>query len=236
MSLDIIFISYNEPNAEENWEDLKSRFPYALRVDMVDGIPEAFIEAARISKTSHVYTVDADNKILPGFKFEYSPNYWDKDFVHLWYAHNPVNGLMYGYGGLKLWPRRFLKEAQIQEHSVDFTVPASHGGQGGLKIHETAASITCFNTSRFDSYRAGFREGAKLRAEIVNESYYHDITEAKERLNIWCTQGENKPFGRECMYGALDGRSYGEKYSVNPKKLSLINSFDFIRSQFQKYE
>jgi len=35
---DIIFISYNEPNADKNWLALKSRFPMAKRVHGIKGI------------------------------------------------------------------------------------------------------------------------------------------------------------------------------------------------------
>ncbi len=235
MALDIVFISYHEPNAEQNWKELQKRFPYALRVDKVDGIPEAFIEAARISKTSHIYTVDGDNKILPAFEFDFVPDYWEEDFVHLWYAKNPVNDLCYGYGGLKLWPRRFLKQAQVNKHSVDFTLPASHAGRSGLKIHKEAVSITCFNTSPFDSYRAGFREGAKLIAEILSngKSWYRE--EAENRLEVWITRGERRPFGEECIRGAKDGVYFGSSAHHDLEELSKINSFDFLRGRFERY-
>ena len=35
--LDVIFLSYNEPNKEHNWIDLKSKCPWAKRVDGVEG-------------------------------------------------------------------------------------------------------------------------------------------------------------------------------------------------------
>jgi hypothetical protein len=44
---DIIFISYNEPNADENFARLKARFPYAHRVDGIKGIHQAHIAAAK---------------------------------------------------------------------------------------------------------------------------------------------------------------------------------------------
>ena len=38
---DIIFISYNEPHADNNWNNLKTRFPYAKRVNGIKGIHQA---------------------------------------------------------------------------------------------------------------------------------------------------------------------------------------------------
>jgi hypothetical protein len=231
MALDIVFISYGEPNADKNWALLADRFPWAQRVDMVEGIPQAFIEAARISHTSHVWTVDADNIIKSNFHFQYEPEPWDGNYVHLWYAQNPVNGLTYGYGGIKLWPRRYLKDAHVEEHSVDFTVPASQADQAGLKIWEEVASITEFNTNEFQSYRAGFREGAKLAVEL-SSSDDRASQEAQARLETWCTVGKTEPFGEECIQGACDGRHYGLMNAGNPAGLARINSFEFIEGKF----
>ncbi len=44
---DIVFISYKELNADENWEVLKSRFPTAKRIHGVKGIHQAHIAAAK---------------------------------------------------------------------------------------------------------------------------------------------------------------------------------------------
>ena len=44
---DIVFISYKEAYAEDNWNLLKSRFPTAKRVDGVKGIHQAHIKAAK---------------------------------------------------------------------------------------------------------------------------------------------------------------------------------------------
>ena len=47
MRYDIIFISYNEPQADENFSRLKARFPYAQRVQGITGIHQAHIAAAK---------------------------------------------------------------------------------------------------------------------------------------------------------------------------------------------
>lgn len=249
MALDIVFISYHEPNAEKNWENLKERFPYALRVDGVTGIPEAFIEAARISKTSHVWTIDADNVVVDDFDFSFKPAEGEKDYVHLWYAENPVNGLAYGYGGIKLWPREFLRDAIVDPLSVDFTVPMAHNESAELKLWPSVASITSFNTDPYNSYRAGFREGAKLMDEILNfkvEMINYPQTswtspmvgylkEAKQRLQTWETVGREKPHGMYCISGARDGREFAEKeVGADDSVLSQINDFEFIRERFIK--
>ena len=102
---DIIFISYKEPNADSNFKDLQSRFPIAQRVHGVKGIHQAHIEAAKKALTKMFYVVDGDAIIEEDFNFDYKVPEKDMDAVHVWRSKNPVNNLVYGYGGVKLLPR-----------------------------------------------------------------------------------------------------------------------------------
>ena len=61
---DIVFISYQEPNADENYNKLLKRFPLAKRVHGVKGIHQAHIEAAKKACTKMFYVVDGDALIL----------------------------------------------------------------------------------------------------------------------------------------------------------------------------
>jgi len=67
---DIIFISYNEVYAEENFAKLKERFPLVKRVSNVQGIHNAHIAAAKRSFTKMFWVVDADAIILDSFDFK----------------------------------------------------------------------------------------------------------------------------------------------------------------------
>ena len=49
--LDFVFISFNEPNKEQNWADLKSKVPWAKRVDGVVGFDSAHKAAAEKAET-----------------------------------------------------------------------------------------------------------------------------------------------------------------------------------------
>ena len=57
---DIIFISYSEPNAEENYQRVKARFPLVKRVKDIKGIHNAHIAAAKKSFTQMFWVVDGD--------------------------------------------------------------------------------------------------------------------------------------------------------------------------------
>ena len=75
---DIIFISYNEPNAEQNYSNLYGRFNYTgtlgakvKRVDGVKGIHQAHVKAAEIANTNYFYVVDGDAVVDLNFKFNF---------------------------------------------------------------------------------------------------------------------------------------------------------------------
>ena len=95
---DIIFISYNEPNAETNWLKLKKRFPMAKRVHGVKGIHNAHITAAKKCFTEMIWVVDGDAEVLDSFKFDYAVDKRGVETVHVWRSLNPVNYLEYGNG------------------------------------------------------------------------------------------------------------------------------------------
>ena len=63
--LDVIFLSYNEPNKEHNWADLRSKCPWAKRVDGVEGSDAAHKAAGEASSTERFILIDGDNIVNP---------------------------------------------------------------------------------------------------------------------------------------------------------------------------
>ena len=78
---DVIFISYNEIQADVNWNKLKMKIPYAMRIHGIKGIHQAHIEAAKKAFTPMIWIVDADACIVDEFDFSYVPNRTDRDAV-----------------------------------------------------------------------------------------------------------------------------------------------------------
>ena len=53
--------------------------------------------------------VDADAVILDHFRFDFvPPKSKRKNTTYCWRARNPINGLEYGFGAVKLFPRKQL--------------------------------------------------------------------------------------------------------------------------------
>ena len=85
---DIIFISYGEPNADENYNDLFKRFNVkgvfgdrVKRIDGVKGIHQAHIEAAKLCTTDLIWIVDGDAVISEDFYFDYVAPEKEKHYV-----------------------------------------------------------------------------------------------------------------------------------------------------------
>lgn len=230
---DIVFISYNEPNAEENWTALKQRFPTAQRVHGVEGIHQAHIAAAKKTWTKMFWVVDGDAEILEEFDFSYFPNdtvqHWSgikaHDTVHVWRSKNPVNDLEYGYGGVKLLPRQATIDMDVK--NTDMTTSISPN----FKAMSEVSNVTAFNTDEFSAWRGGFRECCKLSSKVIDRQ---KNDETDKRLHDWCTKGDDKPFGKYAMQGAQAGSDYGKKHQNNDESLKMINDFNWLQEKFNE--
>lgn len=226
---DIIFLSYDEPNAEKNYADLLSKFPWAKRVHGVKGSDAAHKACAALSETEYFVTVDADNIVNTKFqevKIDLDALGLTSENVFSWCGKVHVNGLMYGNGGLKLWTRRFVNEMKTHENSV----PTDAKGKVEFCFDDRyyqfneSYSESFTNATPFQAWRAGFREGVKMSldqgAKTANLKTiwwqnYH-------RLLIWCNVGEDVPNGLWSMYGAREGA-----YLTNCTNWDYANVRDF---------
>ena len=222
--LDVIFISYDEPNADANWQRVLERVPFAQRVHGVDGIFEAHKAAAQLAQTDMFWVVDGDAEILDDWHFDYQPNIFNRDCVHVWSSRNPINDLVYGYGGVKLFPRQLLLDTTTWH--VDMTT-----GLGKLKVMPKVSNITAFNTDPFSTWRSAFRECAKLAAGTIKNQI---VDESTERLDAWLTLGADKPFGEYAIAGARAGLAYGTKNKLNTQLMKKINSRSWLKEQFNE--
>ena len=217
---DIVFISYNEPNAEKNWELLKERFPRAKRVDGVKGIHQAHIKAAKKCFTKMLWVVDGDAEIHDTFNFDYEVDEYNLETVHVWRSINPINDLVYGYGGVKLLPRKLT--INMDTSKPDMTTSISNK----FKAVKEISNITAFNTDPFNTWKSAFRECAKLSSKIIDRQ---KNDETDKRLKTWTTVGHDRPYGEYALAGAAAGMEFGVSNSDN---LQLINDFDWLKEKF----
>lgn len=210
--LDCIYLTYDEPNKEENWVRIKNMVPWAQRVDGIKGSDAAHKAAAETSNTDRFVLIDGDN--LPDAKFfNLTLEIPDSDSVcvYRWRARNHINGLMYGNGGLSVWHREFVRDMRTHEatdgaveNDVEFCFYPNY-----YAMHD-CYSTTYPNGSAFQAWRAGFREGVKM---CLNKGARPTISEFRERvhqrnldhLTIWHNVGRDVEHGIWAIAGARMG-------------------------------
>lgn len=221
---DIFFLSYDEPNADQNWEALKQRFPRAKRVHGIKGLWEAHRTCSELSETSHYFLVDADNRIEEEFSFEIDADRLQDSAVHVWRCLNPVNGLKYGYGAVKLFPKGLIAKNRPGADVTTTVAPR-------YVVMPELASTTYFNSSELQAWRSAFRECAKLASQKIKGQ---KTAETLERLRVWTETEGDAPFAKWCVLGARQGKEFGERYQEDPYQLAKINDFDWLNKSFER--
>ena len=210
--LDCVYLTYDEPNKEENWVKIKNMVPWAVRVDGVKGSDAAHKAAADASSTDRFVLIDGDNIPNPEFfNLTLDINDIDAVCVYRWRAKNYVNGLMYGNGGLSVWSKEFVYDMRTHEASdgtvendVEFCFYPNY-----YAMHD-CYSTTYPNGSAVQAWRAGFREGVKM---CLNKGARPTISEFKDRvqqrnldhLTIWHNIGRDVDNGIWAIAGARMG-------------------------------
>jgi hypothetical protein len=235
---DIIYLSYDEPNAEKNYADLLHKIPWAKRVHGVKGSDAAHKACAAASETEYFVTVDGDNIIDPEFinvEIDLDELGLDESYVFSWCGKVNVNGLMYGNGGLKLWTRTFVNNMRTHENSdptdtkglVEFCFDDKY-----YQFNENY-STSIINGSPFQAFRAGFREGVKMsldqgaKVSSIKNIWWQNY----QRLLIWSTVGSDVENGNWTIYGAREGC-----YLTNCTDWDYANvrDFDYLTTQWEE--
>jgi hypothetical protein len=220
---DIVFISYQEPLADVYYKYLTYRFPRAKRVHGVKGIHQAHIKAAKLCETDMFWIVDGDALVMKDFKFDYQVPRWDKEMVHVWRSLNPINDLVYGYGGIKLFPTELTINMDTSKPDMTTSISSK------FKAVQELSNTTGFNTDPFNTWKSAFRECTKLSSKVIDRQ---KDTETQNRLQVWCTVGKDRPHGEYAIDGAKQGTVYGTNNKDNIELLKKINDFDWLKEQF----
>jgi len=233
---DFVFLSYDEPNAESLYAELVNIVPWAKRVHGVKGFDAAHRACADVADTDFFVTVDGDNRISEQFltvKLNISEG--QDDHAWTWAGRNYVNGLVYGNGGLKLWSKQFVRTMNSHENSssdaskVDFCWNA--------KYHEVFGtySTSMINSSPYQAFRSGYREGVKMSLENGNKVSAEDFKSKiwiynLHKLLIWCSVGADVENGIWSIYGARLG-AYDCTLSDNDH--TMIRDYDWFGDLWQ---
>lgn len=236
LEFDVIFLSYDEPNAELHYADLCNKVPWTKRIHGVKGSDHAHKAAAESSETDWFVTVDADNIIDHRF-FNIDLDMADpKIKVYGWCGKNSLNGLRYGNGGLKIWNKDFVLSMKTHENAESERAQVDFCWEDGYKNFPMSFSESKITGSPFQAWRAGFREGVKMTLfdgvkvppeEITERIWWHNI----HRLRIWSTVGSHDENGKYAILGARMGTWMANCTDWNYVD---VRDFEILREIFEK--
>lgn len=211
---DVVFISYDEENAEHNWQHLLAIRPDAHRVHGVKGLLAALKAAAAKSTTPYFFAVYGKIEIKHDFKFDYQPDHLRRPANHIFLAYNPILDHSYGHGGVKMLDKQWLLD--LEGPVLDVTMS-----------HDTVTIpvVSCVNnmTDAWAAWRTAFREAYKLSVTLTKR---HSI-EDEYHLNLWLTR-DNTRLGTWSKIGAQQA-SHAAKHDVID-----INDWETLKIRFDE--
>lgn len=235
--IDLVYMSYDEPQADKHWVQLKKMAPWAKRIHGVKGSDAAHKAAAKLSETERVITIDGDNIIWPEFlDQQLILTEENKDHTFSWRAVNHINNLFYGNGGIKCWPVEFILNMRTHEASTgdDASSVVEFCWEGKYTQMFNVYSTTYINGSPFQAWRAGYREGVKLcllKGLKPSKEFFKNEIHAKnlDVLKVWMTIGADVENGIWSILGAKQGL---HDLMLTDWDFSNVRDFEYLRDQF----
>ena len=220
---DVIFISYDEPDADQNWKILKDKCSRAQRVHGVAGMELALEAAADVSTTPWYYAVFAKTRLHDGFDFSFAPDYMQQPKNYIFNCHNRVNGLEYGHMGIVMYNCQGIKILNQQSNfGLDYTLSFPN---------ESIPILSCygdFDQTPYHTWRTAFRECTKL-------SYFESETVSVDgayRLRTWLEKAQG-PYAEWCLRGAADGVEFFNSSNKQIQTLKQSFKWEWLRSYFE---
>ena len=222
LQMDVIFISYDEPDAEQNWQILINQVPRARRVHGVKGMELALEAAADVSTTPWYYAVFAKTKIHENFDFSFVPDYMQQPKHYIFDCLNTVNGLQYGHMGIVMYNCWGIKQLNLNKNfGLDYTLSFAH---------ESVPVLSCygnFDQTPYHTWRTAFRESAKL-------AYFESVAstvEGEHRLHVWQNTATGK-HAEWCLQGARDGVEFFSSVAGELDQLKQSFDWTWLRNRF----
>ncbi|MEU9737227.1 hypothetical protein [Streptomyces sp. NPDC048002] len=219
---DAVFLSYDEPMANS----LHSRLQRTLggtvkRLHGVHGMRRAYRLCAEVVEREQFFLADGDFAIDAEFDPAAVEPLDEGVSMRVWRAVNPVNGLTYGYGGLKVIRRSALRE---MGDAVDVLAALP----GRIEFAQHTAGITRFNQSPFHTWKAGFRECAMLAR---GSEYGMAGDDAHQRVDAWMLSCSGE-FAAYAAAGAREGAAFARQAARDPQQFDHLNDPTWLRKRF----
>ena len=238
---DIIYLSYDEPNAEKNYADLCNKIPWAKRVHGIKGSDSAHKACAKLSETDRFITVDGDNIVDENFinqEIELSIPAAEHSVIS-WAAENTINGLVYGNGGIKCWPKEYVLNMKTHENADPNDIHSQIEFCWNTKYYQIDKIYSKIhnNASPQQAWRAGFREGVKMSLDRgirpTIDNFRNNHWKNMHRLYIWTMIGSDVENGLYAIYGAREGLY---KTMCTNWDYTNVRDFDWLNNYWKESE
>lgn len=234
--LSVVFLCYDEPKRESFFQHLKNQIgSRAVKVEGVKGWDNAHKAAAAAATTERFVLVDGDATVYPEF--------WNLDFrlpekyqnsVLSFCAFNVVNALCYGYGGLKIWTRTFIRNMHTHENSNEAATKFEFCYLPGYEHFASVWNQTHIAQSEEQAFRAGFREAIKILSPYCVLTPFNQLEYAAQRKLVqWCTLGKDAANGEWVLAGARLAVHLAQ--AGNLEVIEWVNSYDKLDGLRETY-
>lgn len=220
----VFMLSYKEDIdvVEQHIQAIERKGLTVKHVRGLKGIFNAHKHCAEQADTKLFWVVDADALVHDDFNFDYIPDVYDQDVVHVWASKNPVTGEEYGYGGVKLFNTEQVRGAT--SWGLDFTTGLSNR----FKSMPQISCVTNFNVDAESTWRSAFRESVKLTLSRERDP------DAQRRLESWLHPIPDAYFRSEAKAGAEQGKQFAIKHKDNAEQLNKINDYEWLGAEWTK--
>lgn len=219
---DAVMLSYDEPLADKLHARLQRILGMPVkRLHGVHGMRRAYRLAAEVADKEQFLLADGDFVLATEFALSAVEPLDEGVSMRVWRARNPLNGLIYGYGGLKLIRRSALRELG---DAVDVLAALP----GRSEFTSDVAGTTRINQSPYHAWKAGFRECAMLSR---GSEYGMDDAEAAERIAAWTAGGEGE-FAQFAVSGAREGVTFAHEAARLPARFDNLNDPEWLYRRF----
>lgn len=218
----VYFLYNDELNADENWYRCSKFASQPISFRSVGSIFASHKAIAEHCKEDRFYVVDGDCWIVDNFRFDREIELKPRS-VAVFRARNPINGLVYGHGGIKLFSRDCFSMERLDRPDMTTTLADAY-----IKVN-VLASEHRFNYTPFSTWRTAFREAVKLSAGLNKNN---NDQESQDRLNMWCYTGVESKFGYFSIQGARAGVAYADRAD---RDFNMVNDFKQIEKEFKKW-
>ena len=212
--MDIVFISYDEPSAEQRYNTLKEKFPRAKWCKGITGQTLAYTTAAIMSETGYFFAVFPKIDIVDDFNFDFQPDRLKNPSHYIFDCYNEVIDCTYGHDGVILYNKKLVLETK--NPGLDFTLSKP------VTVIPILSAVNKLDETPLLAWRTAFREVIKLTLQ-------KPTVEGKYRLKKWTTlgKGDNAQWVHR---GAHDGVKYIEEKNDPYKSYD----FEWIKKYFEE--